>query len=234
MSEETTGSQEAATQKKSFFSFKKIIIAIILIAGIAVAVYFYMNSAVAVAVVNGQKITKSEYDERYAALAAGIVAGGQSATTTEMMTQIKTQTIDNLVTEALLLQAAAKEGVKSDSTAVDTQFSSSKSQFADDSAFTKALTDGGYTADTFKSYLTRANIIQQYLTSHIDVNTAAASNAEVTSLYEQVAAVDKTVPPLSEIKSQVEAEIVRQKQQMLVTDYISKLRASSTIEILLK
>ena len=235
MSEELVENQQGTTQKKSGSSFARIVGVIVVIAVIAVAGYFYMNqSSASVAVVNGEKITRAQYDERYIQLAAGITAQGQSATTTEMQDALKSQTIDNLVSETLLLQMASKEGIQADDAAVNNQFSQNKSQFSDNAAFEKILADQGYTDATFKAALTRTNIIQQYLAKHVDVSSVTASAAEVRALYDQAAVGSGSVPPLAEVQTQIENQIKQQKQQQLISDYIRQLRASNTIEILLK
>ena len=237
MAEETMGGQQGTTEKRSGLSFFKLFVFIVIVVAIIAAGYFLIKQGVggeAVALVNGQKILRSIYDERYAQLAASIAFQGQLATTTEMQTAIKNQTLDNLVTEALLLQVADKDGIKAKTEEVEAAFTSNKSQFPDEAAFEKALTDQGYTDSTFKEFLTRTNIIQQYLTAHVDTSSAIATAEEVKTLYDQAAANDKNIPSLSEVRTQVENQIIQQKQQLLITSYIQQLRASSTVETLLK
>ena len=233
MAEETTATEQVTTARG--LSVGKLIGVVAVVAILAGAGYYAMNrGGSAVAIVNGQKISMGEYSARYALLAASVAAQGQSATTTEMQNTIKAQTIDNIVTETMLLQAAAKEGIKADDKVVSDLFEQNKKQFADNAAFEKALTTQGYTDTTFKEYLTRTNIIQQYLAKHLDVTTLKATDAEVNALYAQVAANNKSVPPLKEVRTQVENQILQQKQQQLISTYITQLRASSTISILLK
>ncbi|OHA27023.1 MAG: hypothetical protein A3D52_01005 [Candidatus Taylorbacteria bacterium RIFCSPHIGHO2_02_FULL_44_36] len=236
MSEETMGNQRETTKKRSSLSFFKFFIFIVIVAAIVVAVYFAMKQGVgsgAVAVVNGQKITRAVYDERYAQLATNIALQGQSATTTEMQTLIKNQTLDNLVTEILLLQEADKEGIKVNEQEVNTLFSQNKSQFPDEAEFEKALTAQGFTVGTFKKFLIKDNIIRQYLVAHIDTNTATTTETEIKTLYDQAAASNPTVPPLNQIRDQVKNQIIQQKQQRLIADFIQRLRASSTVETLI-
>lgn len=235
MSEEVVGDRQEAGEKRSGSSLSRLVGVVVIIAAIVAGGYFLMNQGgKAVAVVNGEKVSLAEYNERYARLVASVVSQGKSATTTEMQTVIKNQTLDNLVTETLLLQAANKEGLKANDQEIATQLSQNKSRFTEAGAFEKALSAEGYTESTFKDTLTRSNIIQQYLAAHINVSSTKATSAEVKALYDQVAATDKTVPPLEKVRTQVENQIVQQKQQQLITGYIQQLRASSTVEILLK
>lgn len=241
MVEETIESQQETTKKRSGLSFFKLLVFIVIVAAIVVAGYFVIKQGVnimgggeAVALVNDQKISRGTYDERYAQLAASITTQGQSATTTEMRETIKNQVLDNLITETLLLQAADKGGIKANTEEVDSLFEQNKSQFPDETAFEKALTDQGYTDKTFKEFLTRDNIIRQYLTANIDTSSATATEKEIKTLYDQAAANNKTIPPLSEVKTQVENQIIQLKRQQLIANFIQQLKASSTVETLLK
>lgn len=235
MSEEATvESQPETAKKRSGLSFTRLFVFLIIIVIIVAAGYFLAgDGGEAVAVVNGQKIARSIYDGRYAQLAAVVASQGQSATSTEIADEIKKQTLDNLVTETLLLQEADKEGIKVNTEEVNTQFTQSKAQFADDAAFQKALTDQGYIEGTFREFLTRGNIIQQYLLAHVDMSSAAATEEEVKNLYNQASASGTNVPPLEQVRAQVESQIVQQKQQVLITNFVNQLKASSTIETLI-
>lgn len=241
MSEETIVSQQETTKKRSGLSLFKLFVFIVIVVAVIAAVYFVLKQGAniigggeAVALVNDQKISRAAYDARYAQLVAIVTAQGQSATTTETQTAIKNQTLENLITETLLLQTADKEGIKAKAEEVDAVFTQNKSQFPDETAFEKALADQGYTNNTFKTFLTRDNIIRQYLTAHIDVSLAQATEKEIKTLYDQAAANDKTIPPLSEVRAQVENQIIQMKQQQLIANFVQQLKASSTIETLLK
>lgn len=235
MTEEINENNESATTKRTGLSLPKLLTSIIIAIVIIVAGFLLIKQiGGGVAVVNGQRITRSEYDMRYKQLAASVVAQGGSATTTEMQSAIKQQAIDNLVSETLLLQAANKEGIKADEKTINDQLTQSVKQFPDDAAYKKALVDQGFTEATYKASLTRNNIIQQYLKVHVDVSSATATDSEVKALYDQVAATNKTIPPLDQVRTEVENQIVSQKQQVLVNNFIERLKASSTVEILLK
>lgn len=241
MTEETTGSQQGTMTKRHGLSFFKLFVFIVIVAAIVAAGYFLIKQGAgivgggeAVALVNDQKISRAVYDVRYAQLVASVTLQGQSATTTEIQAAIKNQTLENLITETLLLQNADKEGIKAKTEEVDAVFAQNKSQFSDEAAFEKALADQGYTNNTFKAFLTRDNIIRQYLTAHIDASLAQATEKEVKTLYDQAAANDKTIPPLSEVRTQVENQIIQMKQQQLIANFVQQLRASSTVETLLK
>ena len=237
MGEETTN--EGVVAKRGGLSFLKLVVFLVIVTAIIAGGYYIMKQGgfggqgAAVASVNGEKITRSEYDKVYERLVITIKAQGQSATSTKIQAAIKQQTLNNLIAETLLLQGAEKEGIKADATAVDTAFTQSKGGFPDAAAFEAELKKQGFTESSFKATIERNNIIQQYLKVKVDVSSATASDAEVKALYDQVAKTDKTVPPLKDVRAQVENQILSQKQQVLINTFIEKLKATSKIETLI-
>ncbi len=233
MTSESAPAENTASAKRGG-GFLKIVLVIIVLALIGGGVYSLMGSREAMAVVNGIKIPMSAYQERFDRLEATIIAQGGSATSTEVQTAMKNDTIKNLIDEELVLQAAGKEGIKANEDQINTQQAQSRSSFADEAKYQEALQKQGYTEKTFREFLTRMNIIQQYLIAHVSTSSANASESEIKSLYDQAKAVDKSIQPLSEVRPQVEQKIIAQKQQQLVNAEVEKLRTASQIEILIK
>ena len=239
MSEEINEGQEGEATKRGGVSLTKVLILIIIVVVIALLGYFLMKQgglggqAAAVASVNGVNIPRSEYDARYARLEATVMVEGQSTISTEIQTAIKQQVLNDLISESLVLQAAAKSGIKADDAATEVAFNQSKSGFADATVFEVELKKQGFTEASFKETISRNLIIQQYLKANVDVSSATASDAEVKALYNQAAEADETVPPLSEVRAQVENQIISQKQQTLISAFIEKLKAESKIETLI-
>lgn len=236
MSDESTVQEQSAEPVRRRRSLGRIITLIIIVVIVVVAGYFIISNqaGAAVAVVNGENITQSEYNDYYNQLVASATAQGQSATTTEAQAALKQQAINDLVAETLLLQEANKAGITANTSDVQSALNQNKSQFSDNAAFESALKSRGFTDATFEDTLTKQNIIQQLLNEKLDIASATATPAEITSLYDQVAASNKNVPPLSQVRDQVAAQIVQQKQQQLISNYVAQLKASSTVDILLK
>jgi hypothetical protein len=234
MSEETPEVKETTEKKRSGISLFKVLAFLLIITAVGFGGYMLIGKmgGEAVAVVNGQKILLSEYTERYNQLASSVTAQGLNATSTEMQTALKKQTLDNLVNEALVLQAAEKQGIKVKETEVDTRISDTKAQVGE--AYDSVLKAQGYTEESFRDFVEKGNIVQQYLGTQIDVSSAVASDEEIEALYNQAKLANKDLPSLSEVRAQVEAQIVQEKQQKLVADYIAKLKSESQVEILLQ
>ncbi len=240
MSEESTQQEQqevSAPKKRGGLSFFRLVIFVVIVGVIAAVGYVFLSSGVvgkSVATVNGEKITQAQYDARQSQLASVFSAQGQDPTSVELAPLIKQQVIDDLIAEALILQEAEKEGIAVDQAAVDTAFEQSKSQFADEKAFADELTKQGFTEDSFKKTLANQNIFQQYINAHVDLASVSATEEEVEALYEQsVSGGGENIPEFEEVKGQVEAEVVRQKQQALINEFMANLRSSSQVEVLI-
>lgn len=232
MPEESIENQTSSSAKRGGFLSKLIIFIIVIGIIVAISYAILQTQGGAIAIVNGEKITKAQYNERYSKLALTVASQGQSATSTEIMAAMKKQVTDDLVSETLVLQEAKKAGISANTDAVDAAIKQSQAQFPDNAGYEKALKDQGFTDMSYKSTLTTQNIIQQYLSTHVDLTTAVSTPAEVTTLYNQAAASGQTVPPLDQVRSQVEAQIIKQKQQSLISKFIDQLKSSAKIEIL--
>ncbi len=69
----------------------------------------------------------------------------------------------------------------------------------------------------------------------MDTSAVAVSEEEITAAYAQISGGGPSVdvPPLAEIKTQLEAQLKFNKEQELVTAYITTLREAATIEVLI-
>lgn len=242
MSEESTQQEQevpspSSPKKRSGLSLFRLAAFVVIVGVVAVGGYSLLKGGLidkAVAVVNGEKITQEKYDSRQAQLASVLSAQGQDPTSEELVGIIKQQVLDDLVAETLILQEAKKEGITAKEDEVNAVFEQSKSQFADEKVFADELTKQGFTESSFRATLTNQNIFQQYLNAHVDLASVSATEEEVEALYEQsISGGGENIPELEEVRDQVQAEVVRQKQQALINEFMNNLRNSSQIEILI-
>src|SRR3989338_7260117 len=188
MSEESTGvsTPNVNVNVKGKGSFFRKLVWLIIIAAIIFGGYsLFQNQAKAVAIVNGEKITQGQYQKKFSQIQRYLESQGQSATSTEMAGLIGKQAIQDLVNETLLLQKAREENIEADAGVVDAQLKQTKSQFRDDAAYQKALSDQGYAEASFRETVRLQNIIQQYLTSNIDMSLATTTAAEIKQFYDR-------------------------------------------------
>ena len=97
-------------------------------------------SSKTVAEVNGEKITKSQLDKRVKKIKMALESQGAfGKDSSEMLKVLEQQTLDDMITQSLILQAAKKEGVYPAKSEVDKQLEEIKVRFGGESKFNEEL-----------------------------------------------------------------------------------------------
>ncbi|KKR47384.1 MAG: hypothetical protein UT83_C0010G0014 [Parcubacteria group bacterium GW2011_GWA2_40_143] len=185
----------------------------------------------AVVRVNGEEIARAKLEDAEAKIAMGQgidVASLDAAS----LKQLETQALDALIANALIQQAVASSGIAATGAEIDAQMTIIKSQFQDDSQFKGALLEQKLSESDLRSQVAGRLAQQMYLEQAVDIASITVSDEEVNALYNQ-AAVSENVPPLEDVRGQIESFIVGQKQQEIITAHVQKLRAAASIEILI-
>ena len=219
-----------------------IIIGIILIAAAGGAAWYILsgkgtlgigstvNNGAAVATVNGEKITRSELDTAEKAIET---QAGVQATSTDAKAQLQSAALDSLVAQKLVSQAAAKAGVTASSTEVDAQLAAAKAQFKDTTAYQQALASRGMTEAQLRAQISDSLVANAFLEQQLKLSSVTATDAEIQAAYDQASTTQSSLPPLSQVKSQVQQYVIQQKQQQLISAYVQQLRAQADVKILI-
>ncbi len=181
--------------------------------------------------VNGEEISAAQVDDRAKVILADIQAQGVQIGA-EQENFAKQQALQQLINEALLLQAAAKANIAVSDEQVENQFKSVAKSFATPEEFDQALAKNNTTADQLKADIKRQFTIQAYLDSQIDQNTITASDKEIEDLYNQYAVNTPEMPPFDSVKPQLEQQLRQQKFNQQVKQLLQKLASEAQIEIL--
>lgn len=185
----------------------------------------------AVAMVNGEKISRAEFEKLQTQILAQ--AGVTMASTTdEQKAQVKTQALDSLIAQALLRQAAKKAGVMASTTGVESQLAAVKAQLGSQDAYEKALAEQGMTEEALRTRVNSDFTIQAYLEQELHLSAVTVSDEEVKAVYD-AAAAQQTVPKFEEVKDQVKQAALQQKQQALVAEHVTKLRTTGDVKVLI-
>ena len=191
------------------------------------------NVSGAVATVNGEEISRDEFDKLQARISAeqGFDIAALDA---KAKAEFQTQTIDSLVSQTLLRQAAERSNTVSldMDKKVEDEVNKIKGQFQDESAYNDALTTEGLTEETLRTRIRSDLTTQAYLEKELSLSTVSVTDAEMRIVYDQ-AASGQSVPPFEEVRSQVEQMAIQQKQQQLVGALVEKLRGEADIKILI-
>jgi peptidyl-prolyl cis-trans isomerase SurA len=195
-----------------------------------------VNPMPAAAIVNGTKITQADYDRNIQQLQTAATAQGADVADEAIQSEIKKQAIDVLVNTELLRQAAYADGSDVTAEQVEARYQEIVASLGGTEQLAAKMTELGITEPALRKDIEGEILIQGHLSKAVDVSTISVSEKELTDAYAQIsgtAATGVTVPPLAEIKEQLEAQLKTNKEQELVNAYIEKIREGAEIEVLI-
>lgn len=188
------------------------------------------NAAAVVAVVNGEEIPRADFDKL---LIAQKAAFGEPRDDAEKQA-LQNLVLDILISKTVLLQKVKKSGLSITNEEINARLSQVKDQFSDEQVFEAALSEQGFTKESFRDFLKNDLLVQNYINSQIDFGSVAVSDEEIKNEYDLAAAKQDNLPELEELSGSIKAQLLQQKQQQLVSDFINKLKKKSDIKIFLE
>ena len=194
----------------------------------AISVFNFLSVA---AVVNSEKIKQSDVDNRIDQILSSPQAQGVDTTDLTLLEQVREQVLNELINTALLLQAAEEAGIVSDSEAVEAEYQIAVTQTGGEDEIKEQLSAGGVSVTEFRENLKDQLIIREFITVNTTIFSQSVTEEEVAEFYEQITASQEGVLPLSEIRLQVETQLIDNKQQVEIDTFIATLREAALIEI---
>jgi len=198
--------ERVVVMPRSAFYGVATLAAALVIALVALNIYQWQkNSAPAVATVNGQTISRADYDK---AVASG--DGGDI--------------LDRLITSKLVELDAKKHGVSVSPDEIDAKVKDAKTQIGSDADWKAALAQQHLTElqvrDTF-----RLRVMVEKLV-HASVQVA---DNELQQQYDQGKDTQYKDKTFDEVKEQIKADLTQQKQQSALQDYLTNLKGTAKI-----
>jgi|GEM_PF-2150114 len=188
----------------------------------------------AVAVVNGKSISRKSFDVRFSVVTGQL--GSQPVSpeqvNDEANSQVKSQVLDDLINSELLFQAAGLDGFVASAEEVENQYQNILAQARGEEALQARLAVNGISLDFLRQDLAEQITIQKYLNEQLKGQDFAVTEEEVKQSYYQAASTNQGLPPLDEVRDQVESSLVNQKKNSAITAHINTLRQNAEIEIL--
>lgn len=180
-----------------------------------------------VATVNGQSISRSEFDMRVAQISARVE--GQEEVTEEQ----KQLVVEQMVIEELILQDAISQGLSVTQEEVDSQLETLKANFETPEAYQEALSAEGLTEDELKDSIQRGMTLEKYQDKIIADNNIEVTEEEIVASFEESTAGMENGPTLEEVRGQVEEQVRQQKLATIMQGIVENLRSKADIQILL-
>ncbi len=192
------------------------------------------TTAEPVATVNGVNLSQADFDSQYASAITSLKSQGVDTTSTSSVATIKSQVLDSMIANELVLQGIAKAGIKTSDADVEKQYQLLVQQAGDADKLKAQLTAANLTEAQLRANIAKQLAIQTYLLANIDATKTDVTTAEIKKFYDDNSKGQKDVPPLKDVSEQIKQQLILNKQQTLVNEFLAKLRAQATVTTNLK
>ncbi|NJC20977.1 peptidyl-prolyl cis-trans isomerase SurA [Arthrobacter pigmenti] len=188
-----------------------------------------------VAVVNGLEIPKDEFITSYEGAFQQMSMQSQMTGQEVNQEQLKTQTLDNLIGNKLLIQEADKRGIEASEEAVaaETDKLVKSNNFADaEELFAKLEEVQGIPKEEATTQIEQQVRLNTLLAE--ETGDVTPTEEELKAAYEEAkaqgaAAQGGEIPPFEEVRPQLEQQAVAQKQNEAAAALVEKLRESGEV-----
>jgi peptidyl-prolyl cis-trans isomerase SurA len=185
-----------------------------------------------VATVNGEEITRADFDDQFSQVEASYAQQGVPLPAGPELAQIQQQIVTQLVQQELVLQESETRGMTATDEEIDAQYQAARSSFPDEETFNKALETEGLTQDEMKGLIADNIKITKLLDSVIQqAQLAPPTEEELHQLYD-LASQQQELPPFEEVRPQLEAELKSQRENEVLQAFVQELEAAGNVEIL--
>jgi peptidyl-prolyl cis-trans isomerase C len=135
--------------------------------------------------VNGETISYQRFQGFYVEYrnSKGVQVGARGDQL-ELLKQLRIEAMDQMIEQALVKQAAEKEGIEGDPEEVDKTIEELRAVFDSDDQFRMKLESDGYTEESYRRHVERMTAAKIYL-DRIRADASDVSDAEVEKFYDE-------------------------------------------------
>lgn len=230
-------SSDTAITKIPFYKQKNVLVAfvIIILGSLGAGGYYFYKTRIQgqgpVAVVNGYPITRKDYNDSITLLTKNAGQQGANVNDPTVQATIKQQVLDGLINNALLIGGAKEAGITADKTKVDSEYQAIATQLGGEEQLKTQMQNIGLTPEKLRSNISDRIIVDAFLEANTEIKAATATPSEVSAFYASLKTQSTSTPPLSELQAEIKQQIVNQKQQTIVNDFIKSLKDKAKITI---
>lgn len=182
------------------------------------------------AVINGEKITKSDLDIRTNQAKEFLQAQG-SPVDEKAISEIKNQMLLSMVNEKIILQNAKKELISVSDEEISTVYKDLIAKYDSKESFEKELSSKNLTEKEVKNNIADQMVLNKYIEKKIDRNNITVTDSEINTLYKNYSDKQENMPKLEEIKSQLAEQVKQEKYKVAVLELIEKLKKDGNVKI---
>jgi peptidyl-prolyl cis-trans isomerase SurA len=185
-----------------------------------------------VAVVNGEVITESELAVASTQLAQAAAAQGADPTDPAIQATIRSQALDLMIGTTLLTQTAEAQDV----TVAEEEVAERLAAIEADAGWAEVLAarmqEFGITMETLEADVRSELVISKLLDTVVTDEDTAVTEEEIVTAYEGAGGSGVELPPLEDVRAQIETQLQQAKGQTVIDEYVGQLRADADIQII--
>lgn len=187
-----------------------------------------------IVVVNEEELKGEQYNAVLGSIHSQMQQMGQDPTSEELIETIKTQTIDAMIDQTVLLQSAKDQKIEATESEIDEEYDVMVQQFGDEDTLKKALKSQNVTVEAFRGQIADSIIFKKY--SGEVAPLEEISEEEVKDYYDRFveqAGEEETedLPKLEDVKEEIESILKQDKQQKKLAAHVEELKESAEIEL---
>ncbi len=150
----------------------------------------------------------------------------------EMQDMILYETLQNHVQQKLLMDHAKEKGLEVEEEDIEEEYNMITEQFSTEEELDSALQQAGVSKDDLKQNIEDSLLIQ--LLAEEEGGEVEVSEEEINERYEQLEAQGgEDLPPLDEIREDLEQEVMSQKVNETLQSVVTKLQEENEVEMLI-
>lgn len=207
-----------------------LIVIVLLVLGGA-GYYVYANQFAhggVIGTVDGKKIYRDDFDQTVRTIEEGARQQNIDTTDASIRAEIEKQAFQTVVDNTILRNAAKAAGATATKEEVQAKYDELVAQVGGQEELTRQLAEIDLTDADLRKNIEDRVLVDNYLVMTTDIETLTVTEEEITAF---LASIDTTdLPPLEEIRPQVEAQVLMQKQQQLLAQLMEDLRSKAVVE----
>lgn len=235
---------EVTTETKANNNAGLMIFGILAVLAIAaIGAYFYMNTdatmeetSAAVARVNGEEISQSEYDRSVAQITGVYATQGADPSDPNVIAAVKEQALNTLINRRLMASAAMDANISVDDSEVEAEYQTVVTSLGSEEALATALSENNMDESNLRSEIRTDLLINKYLESKLGISSIAVTDEEIETAYETAASSSvntEEIPALADVRDLISTQLLSDKQQLTINAELERLRQEASIEVLI-
>lgn len=190
-----------------------------------------MNKAVAT--VNDTKISQFDLEISMSQISAGAAIQGIDIADPEVKSKIQDQAIDMLVNTELLKQEAAARNIVVTDADVDARLESLKTDVGGEEILAERMAEFNIDQKTLLRDIRNELTIQALLDEVFKEKGTEVTNKDIQDFYEAAGGNAAGLPPLADVREQIEQQVRSNKEQEIVTTFVAELKEKAKVDILI-